>query len=573
MKLSDMKRCVILGFVHAIFAAGVFCASAATFNVSTLTDSGPGSLRQAILDANATPGNDTITFSVTGTITLTTNLPDVTDNTAFMGPGTNLLTISGSNTYRIFYLTSATNSLSDLTIAQGCALPNTWPYVGIGSSYTNASGVCSRGALTMLRCVVRDCTNVYSFGAGIYNGGNLEMRGCSVTRCRGLTRDGYDAQVDGAGLYNDGMASLTDSCIASCGGSVGNGIYTTGSLFMTNSTIYDCWGRAPYPDGGGIAAVSAKCATTLNNCLITQCRGYWGGGLEVSGNLTMINSCVISNRADSGGGILNWGSGTLIGCTISGNSCSAPRAAGGVINLGNMEMRNCTLSQNSAPVPVIGDIGPTNQNPAAAFSDRAIGGGKLSLATYLDHCTIVSNTGLFQIMCDSTNFHAANSILADCYGTNISGGHNLIANTNGTSTQGDETGNLYQVDPLLGPLQNNGGPTPTHALLPGSPAIDHADAGSVTTDQRGAARSGVSDIGAYELVSVTPPNLQISASGPGQLTLYWPSTNGPALLQQNAGLDGAGWLDVGTYPMDDGTTTSLVLPADAAQGFFRLRSP
>jgi hypothetical protein len=195
--------------------------------------------------------------------------------------------------------------------------------------------------------------------------------------------------------------------------------------------------------------------------------------------------------------------------------------------------------------------------------------------TYLDHCTIVSNSGLSEIRIFTTNFHAANSILADCYGTNISGGHNLIANTNGATIQGDETGNLYQLDPLLGPLQNNGGPTPTHALLPGSPAIDHADAGSVTTDQRGAARPpgpSASDIGAYEVVSVTPPNLQISVSGP-QVRLYWPSAPGPAVLQQNAALFGAGWSDVGTYPMDDGTTTSLVLPASTAEGFFRLRSP
>src|SRR6516164_4140303 len=105
MKLSDMKRCVILGFVHAIFAAGVSCVSAATFNVSTLTDSGPGSLRQAILDANAAPGNDTITFSVTGTITLATNLPVVADKTVFVCPGTAVFASSGANKYRVFYMT------------------------------------------------------------------------------------------------------------------------------------------------------------------------------------------------------------------------------------------------------------------------------------------------------------------------------------------------------------------------------------------------------------------------------------------------------------------------------------
>src|SRR5258706_3185386 len=144
MKRKDMKRWVVGGLVLAIFAGGLVCLSGATFNVSTLTDGGAGSLRQAILDANAAPGDDTITFSATGTITLTTGLPEVTDNTAFIGPGTNLLTISGSNKFRIFYLTSATNSLSDLTIAQGFAAPNYYPQQGL--PFTNASGVCSRGA-------------------------------------------------------------------------------------------------------------------------------------------------------------------------------------------------------------------------------------------------------------------------------------------------------------------------------------------------------------------------------------------------------------------------------------------
>jgi hypothetical protein len=553
-----MKLWVILGFTLAIFANGVCRLYAATFNVSTLTDSGPGSLRQAILDANAAPGNDTITFSVTGTITLTANLPEVTDNTAFIGPGTNLLTISGSNTYRIFYLTSATNSLSDLTIAQARAVPNTWPYFGIGSSHTNASGVCSRGALTMLRCVVRNCTNVNSSGVGIYNGGNLEMRGCSVSGCQAPW--GGVSSVYGGGLYNDGTAAVTDCYFENCAasGASGGGIYSPGTLFVTNSSCYHCF-CGEQGAGGGICASGNA---TLNNCLITQCEAFYGGGgIYSSSNLTMINSRVISNLAEWAGGIVTHGSARLIGCTISGNSgASYPPGGGGALNYGYMDMRNCTLSQNSGGLD-------TNEFSIGALSCTS------ASTTYLDHCTIVSNTGSFQIRISTTNFHAANSILADCYGTNISGGHNLIANTNGATIQGDETGNLYQVDPLLGPLQNNGGPTPTHALLAGSPAIDHAVPGSVTTDQRGAARSGVSDIGAYELVSVTPPNLQISASGPGQLTLYWPSTNGPALLQQNAGLDGAGWSDVGTYPTDDGTTTSLVLPASTAQGFFRLRSP
>jgi hypothetical protein len=280
----------------------------------------------------------------------------------------------------------------------------------------------------------------------------------------------------------------------------------------------------------------------------------------------MLNSRVMQNQANVGGGIVSFGVAVLSGCTICSNVCGYIPGGGGVANSGYLNMYNCTLSQNSASGPA---------PAAAAFTDQTPSGGNVFGTTYLDHCTVVSNSGPYYEIGVSTNFNAANSILADCHGTVISGGHNLIMKTNGTAILGDETGNLYQINPLLGPLQNNGGPTPTHALLPGSPAIDHADAGSVTTDQRGATRPpgpSASDIGAYEVVSVTPPNLQISISGP-QVRLYWPSAPGPALLQQNAGLIGAGWSDVGTYPTDDGTTTSLLLPANVAQGFFRLRSP
>src|SRR6185369_6103828 len=102
---------------------------------------------------------------------------------------------------------------------------------------------------------------------------------------------------------------------------------------------------------------------------------------------------------------------------------------------------------------------------------------------------------------------------------------------------GPETHTIFGLDPLLGPLQNNGGPTPTMALLPGSPAIDHGTNFGVLPDQRGRARpfdlTGIpnvpggdgTDIGAFELI---PPFLKIGRSGPNAL-LSW-STNDPAYL-------------------------------------------
>ena len=93
-----------------------------------------------------------------------------------------------------------------------------------------------------------------------------------------------------------------------------------------------------------------------------------------------------------------------------------------------------------------------------------------------------------------------------CFGTLTSQGHNLVQNVAGCSIAGDLTGNITGQDPLLGPLQDNGGPTFTHALLAGSPAIDAGNDGAApATDQRGTSRpQGLfSDIGAFEVIIAT----------------------------------------------------------------------
>jgi len=95
----------------------------------------------------------------------------------------------------------------------------------------------------------------------------------------------------------------------------------------------------------------------------------------------------------------------------------------------------------------------------------------------------------------------------DFYGLLTSEGYTLIQNTSGSTIVGDETGNIYGAEPLLGPLQDNGGPTWTHALLPGSPAIDAGNSGdTLAFDQRGIHRpQGLApDIGAFEFQYATP---------------------------------------------------------------------
>lgn len=94
-----------------------------TFTVLNLADSGPGSLRQAVLNANAAPGADAIAFApgVHGTLTLTSGELAIRDDLTISGPGAGLLTISGNHTSRIFTVSGSQLSISELTVADGLA--------------------------------------------------------------------------------------------------------------------------------------------------------------------------------------------------------------------------------------------------------------------------------------------------------------------------------------------------------------------------------------------------------------------------------------------------------------------
>lgn len=168
------------------------------------------------------------------------------------------------------------------------------------------------------------------------------------------------------------------------------------------------------------------------------------------------------------------GSSTLLNVTISDNSANY---GGGMYNFegGSAMLTNVTFSSNSATV----------------------GGGIFALGS---GSLILKNTLLTGGIASSG---------PDCSGTLTSYGYNLILDTTGCTLVGDETGNIYGLDPLLGPLADNGGYTLTHALLPGSPAIDAANeidvsGNLVIQDQRGVTRpqGPANDIGAYEYVKM-----------------------------------------------------------------------
>ncbi|MBW4654109.1 MAG: DUF4347 domain-containing protein [Kaiparowitsia implicata GSE-PSE-MK54-09C] len=366
------------------------------FTVINTTDAGEGSLRQAILNANAIAGDDTITFTgatfeddIPDTITLTSV---ITSNITINGTGANLLTLSGNNTSRVFFIVSGSVvNINNLTIANGDA--------GTG------------------------------FGGGIENSGTLTLNAVAIRNSRAAS---------------------------------GGGLYSFGTTTINNSTIS---GNTATGAGGGI---------------------YSAGGTI----LTVRNSTISGNTGSVGGGILHDNStADLTNVTISNNT--ATNGGGGIFHFGGTaDLANVTITNNTA---VSGG-----------------GGG---------------------IMRDSGSVNLRNSIVAgnnhatspDVLGTFNNLGHNLIGKSDGSTgfthgTNGNIVGTIAApVNPGLGALADNGGPTQTHALLTGSRAANAGNNALAVgiTDQRGQARivGGTVDIGAVESNILPLPTIALPTAG------------------------------------------------------------
>lgn len=304
----------------------------------------------------------------------------------------------------------------------------------------------------------------------------------SVDAIGGLIIDGgtatiTNARFDGNTTDQIGGLFLDEVNVQMTGGSVsGNVAVTIGGLFVDDGA----------PRLAGISIVGNRAADVVGGALLDA------ESLDVSG-LT-----IDGNQAPGGdvGGALVGGSGVVRDSSITNNS--TPGAAGGVFVSDAVSLTNVTVSGNRS-----GESGGGihTSGPSITITNATVTGNVADS----DGGTAGNGGGLFVSSGTTT---VRNSIIAkntdgsgeapDCGGTVTSGGHNILGSNQGctfAATTGDKVG----VDPLLGPLTDNGGPTLTHALLPGSPAIDAANpAFAPPTDQRGVPRVKP-DIGAYEL--------------------------------------------------------------------------
>ncbi|HCB02337.1 MAG TPA: hypothetical protein DEP19_08140 [Anaerolineae bacterium] len=466
---------------------GVQPAYAATLTVNTLVDENDGScldgdcsLRDAIILADA-GGNDTIIFSVNGTITLGGSHLQISKNLTIEGNGSSSLTIDGNNTSRIFEITSGTTvNISRLTMTNGQPDPEDVEGCSGGAIY-------NRSFLTLNDVVI---TN------NIVVADTVPPLGCVYPRGGGIMST------------DTGSLTITNSTISNNDGFwSGGGVQfssNNGTLSMNNVTVS---GNFADSYGGGVSFENGTSTATLNrvtvsNNTVTAISNTQGGGIYINDDMNITNSTIQSNSARRGSGIFTGYSSVLniSNSTITGNIAVLD---GGAIYLsGDVIIENSTIYNNTA----------TNRG-GGLFSE---GAGELNIY----NSTIVGNTQGGLYLYDTSgngptaiyNTIVANNGLADCYFDGIDINTYFTGDSYNIDTDGSCKDAIQKtfIELNLGSLANNGGFTQTMALLAGSSAIDAGDnATCEATDQRGVARpqGSVCDVGAYEFVLAGPTTL------------------------------------------------------------------
>jgi uncharacterized repeat protein (TIGR01451 family) len=441
--------------------------------VTKSTDSGSGTLRQAIADAcvGSTITFDTTPGHVVSPITLTSGELAINKNLTITGPGANLLTVSGNNASRVFNIQSGTVTISNLTIANGKLTAN-----GV-----NGAGVLNGGALTLTSCNVygNNTSGINGFGGGIYSSGSsLTLNNCNI--------GGTAAGQPNNGVWGGGGIFINSGTVNVNGGTVSGNVAGTSN------------GGAGIQISGGTVSISG--ATVSQN----QISISGGGGISVTGgSLSVINSLFSGNSASSGGALYNSGGAiTLVNTTVSGNS--AIISGGGVRNEGGtVTLTNVTVTNN--------------RSDSDNFGNEPGGGIYRGAGTVTLKNTIVA--GNFRGASPSTTRDDVNGAVDMASSSNLIGdGTNMTGISNASG--GNQVGSAGSpINAMLGALANNGGSTQTHLPLPSSLAVnagsnanlpadtfdldgDSNTAETLPVDQRGAGFNRVIntnvDIGAVE---------------------------------------------------------------------------
>jgi CSLREA domain-containing protein len=355
-------------------------------------------------------------------------------------------------------------------------------------------------------------------GGGILSFGTLALTNCTVA--------GNSATLRGGGIDSHGTLTLLHSTVAgNSGGGIANPMTNPShTLILTNSTVADNSGFGILNRGGTLALAHSTIARNSRGGIVNGhgtatlidariVGNSTNGGISTfEGTVMLTNSTVAGNSGAGGGGIRNdGGSLSLTNSTVAGNSATV---GGGILNHGEIRnpggvgLTNSTVSGNSARsgggiYNSAGDsdafVGLTNSTVTLNSATQEGGGirtGGFDSGVRLTNSLVAQNsapTGPDMFTSPESFVSGRFSLIGDGSGSGI------------TNTEGNQVGNVSPnsspIDPRLGPLADNGGPTRTHALLLGSPAIDAASTPDCpTTDQRGVLRpqGAACDIGSYE---------------------------------------------------------------------------
>jgi hypothetical protein len=467
---NQLFRLNALVWWFAAICAVATNAHAGTLTVTSSNDNGPGSLRQTLAEAN---DGDKIVFSVSGAIDLTSGELLLDKSVTISGPGRDNLAVDGNAISRVFHVASGTTvTISGLTIRNGMVTGN-FPVGSGGGIYS------FQATLTLNDCAVS---------------------GNSATYGGGVTNDAYNDEEGGSWAdLTISNSTLSDNSASYDGGGVFNisGRWTGAVLTINNSTFT---GNSAGSNGGGIDNNGYEvigASATLNNSMLSDNSSAYGGG--------------IYNSADAGG----YGTLEVNNSTVAGNS--ATYGGGGVFNVSYigaqavLQVSNITISSNSAQTGGGIDNDSDNGGTAAYISNSTFsgnlasgpgGGSVFNSAEGFGGAVVHLNDVILQ-------GGAAGGNILNQGGAVISDGHNLSNDNCGGFLTGP--GDQTNTEPMLGPLQDNGGPTLTHALLPGSPAIDAGDSSFTPPpfyDQRGPrfhrVVNGRIDIGSFEVQGSTP---------------------------------------------------------------------
>jgi hypothetical protein len=550
----DRVRRVVV--VAVVLLAAAPAVAQAVVTVNTNGDQAPPgctggtcSLRQAIAAAAA---GDTINFapSLNGqTITLTGGVLAISQSVTIAGPGAGMLTISGNDTTTVFDI-APSNPNQDVTIS-GLTITN-------GSATTNGGGILAAGSLRSLTLTHDAITgnevtlgpSSAGGGGGVYlNGADLVVTDSTIDGNRVTMTGSASNSSGGGGIYsNAGAVTITGSDVShnvvdqasSSGDNGGGGIYSNAgaveldastvldnSSHITSDTGGDNGGGGVHSESGGVTLSSST--VSGNSFTLGSSTGgdNGGGGIFADGDqVTAVfssiddNTLTVQNDAggdDGGGGLASQGGDIGVAfSSISGNT-------GNITDTGGDDGGGAILDEGGSNVYLTSTFSGNSMTISQASPDNG-GGAIYSFGdSLISNLTIAGNhtSGPGGALLSFGQARFKDTIVAgnvatpagNCAGTGTftSSGFNLES---ANSCAFNAAGDLVNTDPLLGPVQNNGGPTSTQALSAGSPAVDAGDctdlAGQpLTIDQRGVARpqppGGKCDIGAFELAPTAPP--------------------------------------------------------------------